>query len=70
MSVELPIILGYIGPGGGIGLLGPLFGVISAVVVALVMTALWPIRMMIKRIRRAHLPADNAATATNSCDEP
>ena len=44
-------VLGYIGPGGGISLLGPLLGVILAVVGALVMVAFWPIRLMIRRVR-------------------
>jgi hypothetical protein len=44
-------VLAYIGPGGGIALLGPLFGVICAVVGALAMVAFWPIRVAIKRAR-------------------
>lgn len=44
-------LLSYIGPGGGIGLLGPLFGVIAAVVGALAMVALWPIRYLLKKVR-------------------
>jgi hypothetical protein len=44
-------LLAYIGPGGGIALLGPLFGVICAVVGALAMVAFWPIRAAIRRTR-------------------
>jgi hypothetical protein len=46
-------LVGYIGPGGGIGLLGPLLGVILAVVGALAMVALWPLRYFIKKARSA-----------------
>ncbi len=55
ISLEL---FGYVGPGGGIALLGPLVGVLLAVFGALFMIALWPIRLMIKRARRA---SDSAA---------
>lgn len=44
-------LLGYIGPGGGIALLGPLFGVAVAVLGALAMVAIWPIRFLIKKMR-------------------
>lgn len=50
MSTSLAT-LAYIGPGGGIALLGPLFGVICAVGGALAMIAFWPIRAAIKRAR-------------------
>jgi len=43
--------LGYIGPGGGITLLGPLLGVIVAIVAALSMIAFWPLRALWKRLR-------------------
>ena len=44
-------LFGYIGPGGGIALLGPLVGVLMAVVGALAMVAIWPIRYMLKKGR-------------------
>ena len=44
-------LLGYIGPGGGIALLGPLFGVAVAVLGALAMVAIWPIRFLLKKMR-------------------
>jgi nicotinamide riboside transporter PnuC len=44
-------ILAYIGPGGGIALLGPLFGVLCAFVGALALVACWPIRALLKRAR-------------------
>ena len=56
-------LLSYIGPGGGIGLLGPLIGVIVAVVGALAMVALWPIRYLLKKARSggATQPAKTSA---------
>ncbi|MBN1855202.1 MAG: hypothetical protein JW829_20895 [Pirellulales bacterium] len=47
------MILGYIGPGGGISLFGPLLGVLFAVIGAFAMIAFWPIRILIKRARTA-----------------
>ena len=44
-------LLGYIGPGGGIALLGPLLGVALAVLGALAMVAIWPIRFLLKKWR-------------------
>lgn len=47
----LGIPLAYIGPGGGIALLGPLFGVLAAVVGAIGMIAIWPLRALWKRLK-------------------
>jgi len=44
-------IVGYIGPGGGVALLGPLLGVLCAIAGAVAMIAFWPIRAAIRRIR-------------------
>ncbi len=44
-------IVGYIGPGGGIALLGPLLGVLCALGGAIAMIACWPIRSAIRRAR-------------------
>jgi hypothetical protein len=52
-------LLGYIGPGGGIGLLGPLLGVIAAVVGALAMVAIWPLRYMMRKSRAARNAANS-----------
>lgn len=49
MTMALGGCLAYIGPGGGIALLGPLVGVILAVVGAFAMIAVWPIRAALKR---------------------
>jgi hypothetical protein len=50
MTVALGGCLAYIGPGGGIALLGPLVGVICAVVGALTLIAIWPLRAALKRL--------------------
>ena len=57
-------ILGYIGPGGGIALLGPLVGVLLAVVGALAMVALWPIRYMLRKARSG----DSGPSATETAE--
>jgi multisubunit Na+/H+ antiporter MnhG subunit len=50
MTVGLASCLAYIGPGGGLALLGPLAGVILAVMGALAMIAIWPLRAVFKRV--------------------
>ena len=42
----------YIGPGSGISLLGGLWAVLVGIVLALAAILFWPVRMMIKRMRR------------------
>ena len=44
-------LLAYIGPGGGIALLGPLVGVVLAVLGAVGMIAFWPLRALWKKLR-------------------
>lgn len=50
--LDTPTVVAYIGPGGGLALLGPLLGLILAVLGALAMIAVWPARMLWKRLRR------------------
>ena len=45
--------LAYIGPGAGLSLLGALWGVIAAVVAALVFLLFWPLRRLMRRPRPA-----------------
>lgn len=52
--------LAYVGPGAGLSLLGALWGVIAAVVLALAFVVIWPVRRLIKR--RAGPAAAPAAT--------
>lgn len=44
--------LAYIGPGSGISLLGGLWGVLVAIVLAVGAVLIWPIRYMFRRLRR------------------
>lgn len=39
----------YVGPGAGLSLLGALWGVVAAVVLALAFVVIWPVRRLIKR---------------------
>jgi membrane protein implicated in regulation of membrane protease activity len=41
----------YIGPGSGISLLGGIWSVLVAIVLALAAILFWPIRLMVKRMR-------------------
>jgi hypothetical protein len=50
--IQTTTTLAYIGPGGGIALLGPLIGLVLAVVGAVAMIAIWPLRILWKRLRR------------------
>ena len=44
--------LAYIGPGAGISFLGSFFAAIVAVLAAIFAVLLWPIRYLIRRMRR------------------
>ena len=43
--------LAYIGPGAGITILGALWGVVVAIVLALVAVLVWPVRILFRRSR-------------------
>jgi hypothetical protein len=43
------LLLGYIGPGAGIGMLGALIGVLLAVGGALAMALAWPLRALLRK---------------------
>jgi hypothetical protein len=60
----------YIGPGAGITVLGALWGVIVAVVLALAAIVLWPLRALFRRRRRARRPADASAPVDPQADVP
>ena len=49
----IPLTLGYIGPGAGLGLLMALVGLVAAVGAALFSVVLWPIRNMLKRRKQS-----------------
>lgn len=45
-------VVAYIGPGSGISLLGGLWGVLVTIVLAVSAVLIWPVRYMIRRIKR------------------
>jgi hypothetical protein len=47
----LNALVAYIGPGAGLGLVGALIAVVSAVMAALFFVVLWPIRMMLRKAK-------------------
>lgn len=48
--------LAYLGPGAGLGMLGSLFAVIGAVLLALFGLLILPVRMILKKRRRQATP--------------
>jgi hypothetical protein len=50
----------YVGPGAGISLVGSLFGLVSAVVIAIGVVLLWPIRRLL-RYFKGNAASDHAA---------
>lgn len=48
--------LAYLGPGAGLGMLGSLFAVIGAVLLALFGLVILPVRMILKKRRRQATP--------------
>ena len=49
--------LAYVGPGPGLTMIGSLFTLVGGVIVALAMVLLWPLRLLVKRVR-ARKPDD------------
>ena len=54
--------LAYIGPGAGITMLGALWGVIVAVLLAVAAVLFWPIRALLRRRRRSNVIAGDATS--------
>ena len=57
-------VVAYIGPGAGLGLLGALIAVAGALFAALFFVALWPVRMLLRRLR-GDAPRSTGAQVTN-----
>ena len=57
--------MAYIGPGAGITMLGALWGVIVAIVLALGAVLFWPIRALLRR-RKKGTPATTQATPASA----
>lgn len=51
----------YVGPGAGLSLLGALWGVLSAIVLAFAFVVAWPLRQWLRRRRAGHAAAHGAA---------
>ena len=47
----LDSVLGYIGPGAGLGMIGALIGLALAVISALAFVVLWPLRMLRRKLK-------------------
>lgn len=56
----------YIGPGSGISLLGGLWGVLVAIVLAVGAVLIWPIRYLFRRLRRKRGGVAATGTAESS----
>jgi hypothetical protein len=52
----------YVGPGAGISLVGSLFGLVSAVVIAIGVVLLWPIRRILRRFKASAATEPTADT--------
>ena len=55
----------YIGPGAGITMLGALWGVVVAAVLAVAAVLLWPLRVLFRRRRRARASTADADAQTS-----
>ena len=53
--------LAYIGPGAGITMLGALWGVLVAILLALAAVLFWPIRSLLRRRKKAAEISNSAA---------
>jgi hypothetical protein len=53
----------YIGPGAGITMLGALWGVVVAVAMAVGAILFWPIRMLMRKMRKPTGPTPSTAPA-------
>lgn len=47
------VALAYIGPGAGLSLVGSLLSWVIGIVVALFAVLLWPIRLLLRKLRRS-----------------
>lgn len=43
-------LVGYVGPGAGMGAVGALLGLVFSVLLALGVLLLWPVRMLLRRV--------------------
>ena len=55
----------YVGPGAGISLLGSLWGLIVAVVLAIGMILFWPIRIMLRKRKAAQADTEEPSESAD-----
>jgi membrane protein implicated in regulation of membrane protease activity len=65
LLLQAGIAAAYVGPGAGISLVGSLFGLLSAVVIAIGVVLLWPIRRIMRRIKGSAEPEQAAEAPTD-----
>jgi hypothetical protein len=70
LSLFAPPAFAYIGPGAGITVLGALWGVVVAIVLAVVAVILWPLRVVFRRRRKRTRPADAPLEAQADVSSP
>jgi len=58
----------YVGPGAGVSLIGAAVGLIFAIVLALGVIVLWPLRRLLKRRKTARQDVDGNDPAPASAD--
>jgi Na+-transporting methylmalonyl-CoA/oxaloacetate decarboxylase gamma subunit len=54
-------MLGYVGPGPGLTMVWAFLGLLGTIALAVLSLLIWPIRMMIRKIRGTPPPQDTAA---------
>lgn len=59
----------YVGPGGGISAIGSLIALISAVFLALVGFLWFPIKRLIKSMKKSQPPSEESGTTTENAEE-
>lgn len=62
--------LAYVGPGVGITMLGSLWALIIAILLALVGILAWPIRRLLRRIRKRNKTTESTAAEKNQGPNP
>ena len=62
--------LAYIGPGAGITMLGALWGVVVAILLAIGAVLLWPIRILLRRRRKVSAETTDETVAETGEAQP
>lgn len=62
------LALAYVGPGAGLGAIGAALGLLAAIVMAFGVILFWPIRRLIRRIKRKSAAETADAETADSTD--